>query len=58
MARKAQHPWPTDGVTTHQLNKQMDRVERLYEHRRKEHVALKARVTSLEATVRRFTQVE
>ncbi len=51
---KAQHPWPTDGVTKRQMDKQIDRLERLIEHRREQHVAVKRRVSRLEELLRVF----
>ncbi len=48
------HPWPTDGITKRQMDKQIDRLDRLVEHRREQHVALKKRVAKLEELLRVF----
>lgn len=41
MTKTSQHPWPTDGVTKKQLDRALDRQERLYK-------SLKERIVKLE----------
>lgn len=50
MAR-GNHPWPTDGVTRRQLDKEVDKLRRLYFHSKERRKALEERVERLEKTI-------
>ncbi len=41
------HPWPTDGITKKQLDKQTDRLDRLHDLNLKKIRSLKAETTAL-----------
>ncbi len=49
---KGQHPWPTDGVTKRQLDRQIDRLERLYQAHKGRIRELEVLVGSLAASLR------
>ncbi len=53
MTKKGQHPWPTDGVTKRQLDRHVDRIERILQNRKEQQWALQDRVSALEAALKK-----
>ncbi len=51
-SRKGQHPWPTDGITKGQLDKQTDRLDRRIDLVKEKHENLSDRIKMAEAAIR------
>ncbi len=58
MTKYGKHPWPTDGVTKKQLDRDVDRLERLYQRMKElwrevgtEITTIKSRIKDLEDSV-------
>lgn len=54
MTKKAKNPWPTDGVTKRQLDRQTDRLDRRHDHLKEKVERMILRVQELEAEVSRM----